>query len=122
MRKMQLGFNLMELIIAFVVLGILAAIAIPKVLDILADEQEIAAKGVATSLTAANVANYNVRKANSKKGFPVANCTDVAKTLKDGLPQGYSIMSLTIPVNAKITCTLNGPGLVKASFTATGIL
>ena len=57
MRR-QAGFTLIELVMVIVVLGILAAVAIPKFIDLTSNAQTAAINGIAGSLSAANSNNY----------------------------------------------------------------
>ena len=122
MDKRTQGFTLIELVMVIVLLGILAAFAIPKYISLSSDAQTAAANGVAAALSAGNGINYVSRTESSTKGVPVANCTDVANTLQGGaLPTGYTITSLTVAAGATVTCTLTGLGGATATFIATGI-
>lgn len=53
MRKIRTGFTLIELMIVVAIVGVLAAIAIPKFADLIRKSQEGATKGALSSLRAA---------------------------------------------------------------------
>src|SRR5580658_6313783 len=106
MRRMHSGFTLIELVIVIVILGILAAVAIPQFIDLSGDAKNAAVAGVAGALSSANAINYAARSENSAKGIAVANCTAVSGALAGGLPTGYVITGATVAVGVTVTCTL----------------
>lgn len=61
-KQVQKGFTLIELIITIVIIGVLAAVAIPKFLDLTNDAEKGVAAGVAAALASATSVNYGRSK------------------------------------------------------------
>jgi MSHA pilin protein MshA len=120
-KKASQGFTLVELVVVIAILGILAAVAIPKLFSVTSDAQTSAINGVAGALSSANAENYAVRTEKNTNGQSVANCTDIGAILQGGLPSGYTITAASAAIGTITTCTLNGPNSSTASFNATGV-
>jgi len=121
MKFRQTGFTLIELVMVIVLIGVLAAVAVPKFVDLGSDARQAAVDGVAGGLASAAAVNYAGRKANAANGSALDNCSKVADLLQGGLPTDYRIEDAGIKPDLSTTCYVSEPKGAKAPFAATGI-
>jgi len=120
---------MIELIVVIVILGILAATALPKFIDVSADAKDAALDGVAGAANSAMSINYGgcsitANVATDRKCVLIATCDEVNNILQGGTPAGYTVAATAIGTKAgdTIACTVtpDKPGN-KATSTFTGI-
>lgn len=123
-QQNQRGFTLIELVMVIVILGVLAATALPKFVDLSSEAKTAAAQAMAGAMSSAMTTNFAgcAVKSNTVTAgvcVKVSACSDVSNLMQGGLPSGATIGG-TSPgtvngTGSTCTVTLNG---VTQSFTA----
>ncbi|MEK8027765.1 type II secretion system protein [Pseudaquabacterium rugosum] len=127
MMPRRQGFTMIEMIVVIVILGVLAAVAMPRFLDVGTNARSAAMQGVVGAAASAMTVNYAgcslTGHLTGTQCRQISNCNQIGTLLVGGLPTGYTPTALpidgsdaTVANGDEDDCTITGPDSVTGTF------
>lgn len=111
MASISRGFTLIELVLVIVILGVLAAVALPQFVDLSKEARRSQAQTYAAAIVTATAQNYVARMAGSPSAVPIYGSNMIADPLAtlspllEGVPASGKVLTDDLAISLTSNCS-----------------